>query len=272
MRLINYPERTMRSRSKGKCMNKNYRFSLWLFVSLIFALCSHTASSQAATEGVHWAYEGINGPERWGELSPEFIQCKVGLNQSPIDITDSIEADLPPLVLDYTSKTIDLTNNGHTAQVNVEPGSYLRVEGEEFELLQFHVHVPSEHRVNGKPFLLEVHYVHQNARGQLAVVGVLYREGQDHPKLTRYLLEVPTEIGKPVKFEVPLGNLRVVEADKAYYRYNGSLTTPPCTEGVRWYVLKEVMTVSKKRRDVFNKLIGDDARGPQPINARPVLR
>ena len=231
-----------------------------------------TIASQAADEGVHWTYDGEYGPKHWGELSPNFIQCKVGLNQSPIDITESIEADLPPLILDYTSNTIDLVNNGHTAQANVEPGNYLRVEGEEFELLQFHVHVPSEHHVNGEGFLLEVHYVHRNAKGQLAVVGVLYTDGKDHPKLAQYLSVVPTEIGKPVTFEMSLRELPIVNADKAYYRYNGSLTTPPCSEGVRWYVLKKVWTVSKKRRDIFNQLIGDDARGPQPRNARPVLR
>ena len=231
-----------------------------------------SAASNAADEGIHWTYEGEYGPEHWGELSPNYIQCKVGLNQSPIDITDAIEAHLPALTLDYTSNTINLINNGHTAQVNVEPGNYLRVGGEEFELLQFHVHVPSEHTIDGEVFLLEVHYVHQNAKGQLAVVGVIYTEGEDHPKLAQYLSVVPREIDEPVTFEVPLRELPIVASDKDYFRYNGSLTTPPCSEGVRWYVLKKILTVSQKRRDVFNQLIGDDARGPQPKNARPLLR
>jgi carbonic anhydrase len=225
-----------------------------------------------AAEGPHWSYEGTHGPESWGDLSPDYIQCKVGVNQSPINITQAIEAELPPLTLDYNSNGIDLINNGHTAQVNVEPGNYLRIEDEEFELVQFHVHAPSEHRIEGKGFLLEVHYVHQNAKGELAVVGVLYEEGKDHPKLTEYLSEVPTVVGKPVKFKMSLIDLQIVEGDKSYFHYNGSLTTPPCSEGVRWYVLKNVLTVSKRRRDMFNQLIGDDARGPQPINARPVLQ
>ncbi|MEH6584219.1 MAG: carbonic anhydrase family protein [Halioglobus sp.] len=228
--------------------------------------------SQAADDGVHWTYEGEHGPETWGDLSPDFIQCKVGLNQSPIDIVDSIEANLPPLVLDYQTRSVDLINNGHTAQMNVEPGNYLRVGGEEFELLQFHIHVPSEHRINGEASLLEVHYVHRNKRGELAVIGVLYFEGEDHPKLAQYISLIPEEIGKPVPLEVELADMPIVSMDKDYYRYNGSLTTPPCTEGVRWYVLKAVGPISKKRRDRFNQLIGDDARGPQPINARPVLR
>jgi carbonic anhydrase len=196
----------------------------------------------------------------------------VGVNQSPINIVDAVEAELPPLVLDYTSNTIDLVNNGHTAQMNVEPGSYLRVEGEEFELLQFHIHVPSEHWVNGEQFLLEVHYVHQNTRGQLAVVALLYNEGQDPVNLARHISTIPTKINSPVPFKASLSDLAITSLDKNYYRYNGSLTTPPCSEGVRWYVLKKILTVSIKRRDIFNQLIGDDARGPQPINARPVLR
>jgi carbonic anhydrase len=243
---------------------------------LIYACMIHcmllVVPSQAADGGVHWTYEGELGAEHWGELSPDYIQCKVGVNQSPIDIVNSIEADLSPLILEYNSNTIDLVNNGHTTQVNVQPGNYLRVEGEEFELLQFHIHAPSEHWINGEQFYLEVHYVHQNAQGQLAVIAVLYAEGKDHPKLEKYLSVVPTEIGKPVVFELPVNELPLFSDDKAYYRYNGSLTTPPCSEGVRWYILKGARTVSKERRDVFNQLIGDDARGPQPINGRPVLR
>jgi carbonic anhydrase len=227
----------------------------------------------AAGDSPHWTYEGEHGPDHWGDLSPGFIQCKVGVNQSPIDITNTIEADLPPLTLDYTGKTIDLVNNGHTAQVNVEPGSFLRVEGQEFELLQFHVHVPSEHRINGKSFPLEVHYVHRNQSGQLAVIGVLHEQGEDHPKMARYIDQVPKKINAPVPFDVALQDLPLVSIeDKSYFRYNGSLTTPPCSEGVRWYVLKSHRVVSKERTAIFNALIGDDARGPQPVNARPVLR
>ena len=134
-------------------MNSKQFFAILIVQGLLLV-----TPSSAGENSPHWTYDGEHGAEQWGDLSPDFIQCKVGVNQSPIDIVDSVEADLPPLVLDYTSNTTDLINNGHTAQLNVEPGSYLRVEGEEFELLQFHLHVPSEHRVNGEQFLLEVHY------------------------------------------------------------------------------------------------------------------
>jgi carbonic anhydrase len=230
------------------------------------------ASSAGAEDSVHWVYEGAHGPENWGELSPDFIQCEVGVNQSPIDIVDTIEAELSPIVIDYVSNTTELVNNGHTAQVNVEPGNFLRIEGEVFELLQFHIHVPSEHWVNGEQSLLEVHYVHSNAEGQLAVVAALHKEGDDTAKLAPYIDVIPQEVGRSVPFVVSLSDFPIVTWDKDYYRYNGSLTTPPCSEGVRWYVLKVQRPISQKRRDVFNRLIGDDARGPQPINARPVLR
>jgi carbonic anhydrase len=248
-------------------MNPRHFFALLIVHGLFLATPSH-----AGEDSPHWTYEGEHGAEHWGDLSPDFIQCKVGVNQSPINIVDSVETDLPPLILDYTSKTVDLVNNGHTAQLSVEPGSYLRVEGEEFELLQFHLHVPSEHHVNGEQFLLEAHFVHQNSRGELAVIGVLYSEGEDPEKLAKFISVIPTEVSKPTPLVFPLKELELYGIDKDYYRYNGSLTTPPCSEGVRWYVLKDIQHISKKRRDRFNLLIGDDARGPQPINARPVLR
>lgn len=227
---------------------------------------------QAAEGGASWAYEGENGPAHWGDLSPDYVQCKVGVNQSPIDIVTPLQADLPLLELDYKGNSIDLVNNGHTAQVNVEPGNYLRVGGEAFELLQFHIHVPSEHRIDGKQFTMEVHYVHSNAKGQLAVVALLFNEGQNHPNLEKYIDTIPSEINTPVPLKAPLAEMMVMEMDKEYYRYNGSLTTPPCSEGVRWFVLKNPGTIATAQRNRFNDLIGDDARGPQPVNARPVLR
>jgi carbonic anhydrase len=229
-------------------------------------------ASQASEEVRQWTYEGELGPEHWGDLSPDFIQCKVGLNQSPIDIVGTVEADLPPLIFDYKSNSTTVINNGHTAQINVEPGNTLTVEGEVFELLQFHIHVPSEHRVNGKSSLLEVHFVHSNERGELAVVATLHNEGLDPPRLAQHIGLIPSDIGKPAPFKIRMSEVPMLSGDLNYYRYNGSLTTPPCSEGVRWYVLRTQATITRQRRDIFNALIGDDARGPQPINARPVLR
>ena len=156
--------------------------------------------------------------------------------------------------------------------MNVEPGNFLRVDGEQFELLQFHAHVPSEHWIDGKQFMMEAHYVHRNTNGQLAVIAMLYNEGISNPKLDEQVDAIPAEVGKTVPFVISLSDLQIISINKDYYRYNGSLTTPPCSEAVRWYVLKEQHSISRERRDIFNRLIGDDARGPQPINARPILR
>jgi carbonic anhydrase len=227
--------------------------------------------AQAGEGGVHWAYEGEHGPEHWGDLSPNFVQCKVGLNQSPINIVDTFDTDLPTLELDYNTSTVDLVNNGHTAQANVQPGNYLRVGGEVFELLQFHLHTPSEHRINGKSFLMETHYVHRNEKGELAVLALLHDEGPRSEALDRLEREIPQEIDKPVAYRESLTGIPIIRVDKAYYRYNGSLTTPPCSEGVRWYVLKQSSPVSLDQQALYQQFIGDDARGPQPTNARVVL-
>jgi len=227
--------------------------------------------AQAGDDRVHWAYEGEHGPDHWGDLSPDFVQCKVGVNQSPINIVDASDAQLPPLELDYTTSTVDLLNNGHTAQANVQPGSYLRVGGEEFELIQLHLHTPSEHRIDGKPFLMETHYVHRNARGELAVLALLHHEGASSEALDRFEDKIPKTIGKSVDYSGTLAGTPVTRVEKSYYRYNGSLTTPPCSEGVRWYVLKQSSPVSLDQQKLYQKLIGDDARGPQPINARVIL-
>ena len=233
--------------------------------------CFLALPTAAADGETQWSYSGENGPQHWGDLAPEFVACKVGLNQSPIDIVSTLDADLPALELDYTTSTSDVVNNGHTAQVNIGPGNYLRVGGEVFELKQFHLHTPSEHRVDGRAFLMETHYVHTNDKGELAVVALLHEEGAPSGPLGRLVSEIPLDIAEPAVFEESLLNIPVVQADKDYYRYNGSLTTPPCSEGVRWYVLKRSSPVSREQQLQYQKLIGDDARGPQPVNARVIL-
>jgi carbonic anhydrase len=244
------------------------RLSSSVFLLAIYSLSGFVI----AGEQPHWTYTGSHGPENWGELSPEYVQCKVGVNQSPIDITNPVEASLPALQVNYSSSTTTLVNNGHTAQANVAPGSYFMDGGEKFELVQFHMHAPSEHRVNGKSFLMETHFVHQNAGGQLAVVAVLHSEGDRRSNMKAFTAAIPTELNKPVPYRLSLSSVGLGYGDTAYYRYNGSLTTPPCSEGVRWYVLKEPRPISVEQQKTFINLIGKDARGPQPLNARVVLK
>jgi carbonic anhydrase len=226
-----------------------------------------------ASEQAHWSYSGAKGPENWGDLSPDYVQCKVGVNQSPIDITAALEASLPALQVNYVTSTTTIINNGHTAQANVAPGSYFVDGSEKFELVQFHLHAPSEHRIDGKSFLMETHWVHQNARGELAVVAVLHSTGDKRTGMDDLVAAIPRQIGSEVPFRKSVSNLGLAYGgDPAFYRYNGSLTTPPCTEGVRWYVMKEPRPIAVEQQEIFIELIGRDARGAQPLNARLVLK
>jgi carbonic anhydrase len=224
-----------------------------------------------AAEGVHWGYEGDIGPENWAGLSPEFATCGSGVNQSPIDITRTFESDLNTIAVDHRAHANSMVNNGHTFQVNVDPGSWLHVGDESFQLIQIHFHSPSEHQINGELFPLEAHLVHADASGSLAVIGALYRAGEWNENLARIGAIAPAATNESVPLDLDLSDLELYDDHDAYYRYNGSLTTPPCTEGVRWFVLKDVGHIAQDQVDNFVNLIGEDARGPQPLNARIIL-
>jgi len=235
-------------------------------------ICSAAFSGVAVAAGdaPHWTYTGETGSKHWAELSPDYVTCGIGVNQSPVDIVNTIEANLDPLVFDYQTHGTEIINNGHTVQVNSEPGSKLRVGSETFELLQLHVHSPSEHRINGEAFPLEAHFVHQDAQGSLAVVAVLFRAGAWNDHLAEIGNAAP-EAGRSAPIDLDFRKLKIYRDHLSYYRYSGSLTTPPCTEGVRWFVLKAVTTISPAQAARFVSFIGEDARGPQPINARVIV-
>jgi len=237
---------------------------------LLIALLTF-AGSAVAEEDVHWTYSGEHGPEHWGELSKTFAACSEGKSQSPIDIVDPIDEDLDPIGLSYRGSTTTVVNNGHTLQVNVGPGNSLAIDGQIFELIQFHFHSPSEHRIQGKPFAAEAHFVHQNDRGDLAVVAVLFREGSQSPGIATIGASAFAKAGTSKPLDTPIADLEIVPEGRAHYRYSGSLTTPPCTEGVLWLILKPTGSLSKEQVERFVKLIGEDARGPQPLNGRRVV-
>ncbi|HMP77671.1 MAG TPA: carbonic anhydrase family protein [Kiritimatiellia bacterium] len=225
--------------------------------------------------GEHWSYAGETGPERWALLSPEFSSC-AGQNQSPVDlqVARMIEADLAPLAFDYKSVALDLVNNGHTIQANVAPGSSLVVDGISFALKQFHFHCPSENLMDGRSYPLEAHLVHADADGHLAVVAVLFEEGAENALLRRLWSHMPKEKDASVRTEdVQINAADLLPEDRAYYRYNGSLTTPPCTEGVRWLVCKQPVTLSPGQVEAFLHVLHHPNNRPvQPQNARPVLK
>jgi len=229
------------------------------------------ASEAGAGGDVRWGYSGERGPEHWGELSEEFSACSAGKSQSPIDVTNPVDANLAPLVLSLGGRTTSVTNNGHTLEATVGPGSWLEVEGERYQLRQLHVHSPSEHRIDGESFALEAHFVHRNTRGDIAVLAVLFRAGARHEGLARVGRATTAEPGSTAPLSVELEELAIVPAGRSYYRYPGSLTTPPCTEGVLWVILKATSTISREQIETFVSRIGEDARDLQPLNGRLVL-
>jgi carbonic anhydrase len=227
----------------------------------------------AALGQAHWAYEGEAAPQNWPKLDPRFAMCGVGRNQSPIDLRGFVEAELKPLGLGYKAGAADIVNNGHTVQVNYAAGSALTVDGRTFELKQFHFHSPSENKINGKQFPLEGHLVHADKDGNLAVVAVMFQQGAANPLLTKLWEKMPSKAGDKNALPAGLSVSQLLPAERDYYRFNGSLTTPPCSEGVWWLVIKKAATASKAQIDQFSKAVGFANNRPvQPVNARPVLR
>jgi carbonic anhydrase len=252
-------------------MDNNHMKLYPLLFALISAVLLSLGGALLAAEESHWSYSGETGPENWAKLAPEFAACGIGVNQSPIDIGETVPAELATLQFNYISHSTMIVNNGHTVQINAGPGSWVRAGGENFQLIQFHFHSPSEHQISGEIFPLEGHFVHQNASGALAVISVLFRSGEWNTGLARIGSAAPIAINQPEAIDLDIADLELYGNHHSYYRYNGSLTTPPCTEGVQWYVLKEPGHIAPEQAAQFVQLIGEDARGPQPINARIVL-
>ncbi len=224
---------------------------------------------------VEWGYEGKIGPEYWGDLSPEFIMCKIGKNQSPIDIDTSkaVKACLEPIEFHYVADAKYVVNNGHTIMVETEGRSYIVVDGKKFYLKQFHFHAPSEHTVDGEYYPFEAHFVHADREGNLAVIGVLYKVGRENPTLARIWNDMPTKKGEKRVLTSKVNPSLLIPKNGDYYRYSGSLTTPPCSEGVRWFVMKEVEELSAEQLKMFEGVMGGPNNRPvQPLNARKVLK
>ncbi|HUH40769.1 MAG TPA: carbonic anhydrase family protein, partial [Castellaniella sp.] len=207
-------------------------------ISLLAGLLLCTTAAWAADAG-HWGYEGAQGPEHWGALSPEFVTCAKGHNQSPIDIRSALKAGLPALRTQYAAGPATIINNGHTIQVDFAAGSTLALDGASFELKQVHFHAPSENRIAGRSFPFEAHFVHADPQGALAVIGVLYETGAANTALNPIWAELPTQAGPAQPLKAAVNPADLLPANMDYFRFSGSLTTPPCTEGVRWLVLQK---------------------------------
>ncbi|HET9821722.1 MAG TPA: carbonic anhydrase family protein [Burkholderiaceae bacterium] len=211
---------------------------------------------------LHWSYEGEGAPGQWGKLRPEFALCGSGKRQSPIDIRDGIKLVLDPVQFDYKPSAFKVVDNGHTIQVDVAPGSGIEVLGERFELQQFHFHRPSEESIDGRRFDMVAHFVHKSLEGRLAVVAVLIEKGAAQAQLQQVWNNVPLEKGSTVNARGALELERLLPADRGYFTYMGSLTTPPCSEGVLWMVMKQPVQASPEQLGIFARLY--------PMNARPI--
>lgn len=237
-----------------------------LGAALLAASCSSFAAGPA-----HWGYEGHEGADHWGKLDPSFKTCKTGKEQSPINITSTKKsADLKPIGFAYSPSAAEVVNNGHTIQVNLANGGSIKLGQDEFQLLQFHFHTPSEEQIDGKSFPLVAHLVHKSTDGKLAVVAILFTLGKENAALKNVFGTMPAQGGTSKPLAGNFNAADLLPQDQAYYAFKGSLTTPPCSEGVRWQVLKQTQEISVEQFAAFKGLYPLNARPVQPLHGRKV--
>ena len=231
-------------------------------------------SKDAHKHDAEWGYTGKQGPQFWGTLSPKYHLAKDGKQQSPIDIQtkDTIAENLPPLKFNYRTERISAINNGHSIQHNEQPGSFLHVGDHVYSLEQFHVHAPSEHTIDGKHADMEIHFVHKSSSGKLLVLAVMvYADSKDPVDVPLYK-ELPKQTGENVVADKASRNpVDFIPKDHSYFRYMGSFTTPPCTEGIRWIMMKTPISITPAVLTEFKGIIGGNNRPVQMLNDRQVF-
>lgn len=231
---------------------------------------SHTASAHApAHSGPHWTYNGAAGPEHWGEMSESFKLCAAGHMQSPVDLGGAEITGHFGVRASYRPGPLTILNNGHTIQVNFPEGSVLSSGIARYKLVQMHFHTPSEEQIYGIPYPMVAHFVHVDAAGNYAVLGVLFEEGAHNPELDKVVRAAPRfeEDAHPVN-GVTFDPAKLLPDNLSVYRYEGSLTTPPCTEGVRWHVATHRVSASAGQIAAIHAIVGDNARPVQPLYGR----
>ncbi|MFQ5468762.1 MAG: carbonic anhydrase family protein [Gammaproteobacteria bacterium] len=219
---------------------------------------------------IHWSYGGIGAPVYWGELRDEFSTCGEGSSQSPIDISFANVAPLADIQAKYLNSDLHVVNNGHAIQVDIDNGSSIVVDGKWYELLQFHFHSPSEHTIGGKAYPMVAHLVHKAADGQLGVIGVMITIGKANALIEKIWANIPAHAGEKFDSDDQINTSGILPRDMSYFNYSGSLTTPPCTEGVNWMVLTAPITISQEQLDQFQALYTGTARPVQPLNGRNI--
>ena len=223
----------------------------------------------AQAHGVHWEYEGSTGPERWGDLSEEFKACKVGHMQSPVDLGGADIKGSFTVRTAYKAGPLTILNNGHTVQATFPAGSVLSSGIARYKLLQVHFHTPSEETIYGVPYPMVAHFVHVDHAGNLAVLGVLFEEGAFNPELDKLIKLAPRQQTPAQTYDAVMFDPgKLLPSNLAVYRYEGSLTTPPCTEGVRWHVATHPVSASAGQIAMLHAIMGDNARPTQPLHGR----
>ncbi len=240
---------------------------------VLIALSISAAALLASGHGAAWSYKGDTGPAHWSKLDKKFFMCEKGQNQTPINIVGDYKVGLEKYTLNYGKTAIKWFNNGHTVEVAFAPGNTLKVDGKTFELKQFHFHTPSENHINGKSYPMEAHLVHLSDKGEIAVLTVMFVEGKENPYMKKLIDKMPKHKGEEYIIKsMGLKPEGILPKDiTKYYRFNGSLTTPPCSEGVRWLVIKEPVQMSRDQFAAFEKVLDNNNRPLNPLNARKVL-
>lgn len=215
-----------------------------------------------APHGVHWSYDGDTGPQAWARLAPEFAKCANGARQSPIDIRDGMKVELEQVTFDYRPSSFRVIDNGHTIQANVGGWNSIRVMGKRYALVQFHFHSPSEEMIDGRQYDMVAHLVHKDNEGKLAVVAVLVERGARQVTIQTVLNNLPLEKGEEVAASTNIDLNLLLPENRKYFTYMGSLTTPPCSEGVLWIVMKQPVQASLEQLSLFARMY--------PMNARPI--
>ncbi|WP_232730723.1 carbonic anhydrase [Janthinobacterium sp. 64] len=218
--------------------------------------------------GTHWSYEGESGPANWSKINVDWAKCGNGSRQSPIDIRDGMKVELEQISFDYRPSSFSVVDNGHTVQVGVSGGNYITVQNRMFELQQFHFHRPSEERINGKAFEMVVHLVHRDAEGRLAVLALLLERGAPQATIQTVWNNLPLEKFETMQPTILLDPAEMLPARRDYYTYMGSLTSPPCSEGVLWLVMKQPVQASPAQMALFSRLYPLNARPIQPASGR----
>jgi carbonic anhydrase len=251
-----------------KCLTNGFA------VTLFAAVLASFAGPSLGADPSSWSYTGANGPTKWGKLSKEFAVCEKGTMQSPIDIPDKDvrKGDLPALLFNYKPSPLKVIDDGRTIQVNYAPDSWVTVNGKRYELVSIDFHKPSEMKVNGKGHEMAAHLVHKDKDGKIAILAVMFDPGAENPVLKTIWSNLPASKGKESVVDgATINALGLLPKTKDYYMFTGSLTTPPCTEGVSWYMLKNPMEVSPDQIARLGRLYPMNARPTQPRNDRDIV-